>query len=600
MGQGKYYSKKREVTTKIEQLKKKLRNLKEAEEKCRYDVQELEVANKRLLEEHYAEKKILLERNKVLKNDLRARKLSSSRLKKRLDTKVKAEDELRKELQAIQVANKEQQEELYSEMRNMKLQHRRDKQTLEQRNKVLKHDLRIFKISNTKLKRKLDTKVKELQAIKFANKKLQVEHYAETQDMQGREMEIPVERNKRKRKLDTKEKTEEEPPAAKRRVAENIMQLAGNSCAPLYQHQTQTGGISDEEKDSLNGFELIRTVGEGGFGTVVLAKKELPGGSEQLCAIKALRKTGLNSISMAMDETKAMMLASGHPFIVTLHSCLQSKAHFFLVMDYLSEGNLAQQLEVAGKFSEARTQFYAAEITVALQYLHNNGILHRDLKLDNVLVGSDGHCKITDFGVAKTGFFHDRKANTNCGTPFCIAPEVVLNLPYGRGVDWWALGIMMYEMLVGCAPFGYQNDDHQKEKTGGGQEEGDFPRVLNSPCWTPVDMMYGMFGLVKSALFFYKKRGGEEDLDARLDYRITHYEVDYPEDLSPDAVSIIRELLMKDPDKRLGADGSMDTIRNHPFFRGIDWQALEEKRVEPPEMRAKIGERGKLDWQIVK
>jgi len=130
------------------------------------------------------------------------------------------------------------------------------------------------------------------------------------------------------------------------------------------------------------------------------------------------------------------MLTSGHPFITTLYSCFQNKHHIFSVMEYMSGGALKDHLDKVKVFSEKRAKFYAAEITLAVQFLHRHGILHRDLKLENVLVGSDGHCDIADFGLSKLGLFRHCKASTQCRTPFYMAPEIVKNLPYVQGVDW--------------------------------------------------------------------------------------------------------------------------------------------------------------------
>jgi len=296
---------------------------------------------------------------------------------------------------------------------------------------------------------------------------------------------------------------------------------------------------ADDGKVSLHDFQFIRKLGEGAFGTVVLTKGKLPGGPEQLYAIKALKKRSIDSSNICeiMAEKEVFMLTSGHPFITTMYCCFQNTEHVFFVMEYMSGGNLKEQLDEVEFFSEKRTKFYAAEIVLAVQFLHQHGILHRDLKLENVLVDSDGHCKIADFGLSKLGLFRHCKTRTKCGTPFCMAPEIVKNLPYGQGVDWWAVGVMIYEMMTGYPPFDYDEED---------------------------DM-------------------DDDSADDKLEQKIINDEVDFPEDMSLAAVSIVTKLLMKNSHKRLGSTGSVDAVRQHPFFKGINWQALQEKRVQPPE-----------------
>jgi serine/threonine protein kinase len=326
--------------------------------------------------------------------------------------------------------------------------------------------------------------------------------------------------------------------AMKTNVPVQNWQLDGGNCQPQQGRQCGTD-TADDGKMSLHNFQFIRTLGEGGFGRVVLAKGKLPGVPEELYAIKAIKKRGITSsnICMIMAERKALMLTSGHPFITTLYSCFQNKEHIFFVMEYMSGGDLRDQLDKVEFFSEKTATFYAAEITVAVQFLHQHGILHRDLKLENVLVDSDGHCKIADFGLSKLRLFRHCKTSTQCGTPYCMAPEILKNLPYGQGVDWWAVGVMLFQMMTGYPPF---YSDEEEDTDDDYAEDSLYQKIVND-------------------------------------------EVDFPKHMSLAARSIVKELLTKDPALRLGSNGSVNTLRQHPFFKGIDWKALEEKRVKPPE-----------------
>jgi len=142
----------------------------------------------------------------------------------------------------------------------------------------------------------------------------------------------------------------------------------------------------------------------------------------------------------------------------------------------MSGGDLKEQLNEVGFFSENRATFYAAEITLAVQFLHQHGILHRDLKLENVLVYSDGHCKIADFGLSKLGLFRHCKARTQCGTPFCMAPEIMMNLPYGQGVDWWAFGVMIFQMMTGHPPFYCEEEEDTDDDYA---EDNLYQKIVN-------------------------------------------------------------------------------------------------------------------------
>lgn len=193
-------------------------------------------------------------------------------------------------------------------------------------------------------------------------------------------------------------------------------------------------------------------------------------------------------------------------------------------------------IQKARKFDEVRARFYAAEVTLALQFLHKHHVIYRDLKLDNILLDQEGHCKLADFGMCKEGIIEGKTTTaTFCGTPDYIAPEILRELSYGASVDWWALGVLMYEMMVGQPPFEAENEDEL------------FQSILKE-------------------------------------------NVVYPKWISEEAVSILVGFMAKNPDERLGcvaANGREEAIKAHPFFHSIDWEALEERKVKPP-FRPKI------------
>ncbi|XP_076867862.1 serine/threonine-protein kinase N2 isoform X2 [Brachyhypopomus gauderio] len=287
--------------------------------------------------------------------------------------------------------------------------------------------------------------------------------------------------------------------------------------------------IKRKEDLHMDDFRCISVLGRGHFGKVLLAEYKHSG---KLYAIKALKKGDV----VTRDEVDSLMCekrifetinASSHPFLVNLHGCFQTCDHVCFVMEYSPGGDLMTHIHTS-IFTERQTRFYAACVLLGLEFLHQNKIVYRDLKLDNLLMDADGFVRIADFGLCKEGMGHGDRTSTFCGTPEFLAPEVLTDSTYTRAVDWWGLGVLIYEMLVGESPF------------PGDDEEEVFDSIVND-------------------------------------------EVRYPRFLSPESVSIIQKLLQKSPEKRLGA-GEQDAceVKTHRFFQGLDWEALLAKRIKPP------------------
>jgi serine/threonine protein kinase len=493
-----------------------------------------------LQDTHKEEKRALEKENQKLRNENRVQKIVNTKLRKNYTRMMEVEADLQAELQEVKITMKKLQEDKDTEI--IKIKHRREKGFLMEEIRDLRNFVKSLKVTNTNWKKDCEERMKvqkelqeELQTLRVMKNKLQ----KKCDELMGTEMKLRTELGRVKDgnhnlnnywEMEMKDCEEEK----------KILVLRNQELQKELEAIKKRGiNTADDGIVSLHDFQFIRKLGEGSFGTVVLTKGKLPGGPEQLYAIKALKKRNIttSTISEIMAEKEAFMLTSGHPFITTMYSCFQNTGHLFFVMEYMSGGNLKEQLDEVEFFSEKRAKFYAAEIVLAVQFLHQHGILHRDLKLENVLVGSDGHCKIADFGLSKLGLFRHCKTTTKCGTPFCMAPEIVKNLPYGQGVDWWAVGVMIYEMMTGYPPFDY---DEEEDMDGDSAEE-------------------------------------------KLEDKILNDEVTFPDNMSLAAISIVMMLLMKNSQKRLGSTGSVDAVRQHPFFKGIDWKALQEKRVQPPE-----------------
>ncbi|XP_031161899.1 serine/threonine-protein kinase N2-like [Sander lucioperca] len=282
-------------------------------------------------------------------------------------------------------------------------------------------------------------------------------------------------------------------------------------------------------KMQMEDFKYISVLGRGHFGKVLLAEFKKTG---KLYAIKALKKRDIvtrDEVDSLMSEKRIfeMVNASRHPFLVNLHGCFQTSDHVCFVIEYLPGGDLMIHIH-NDVFTEAQTRFYSACVVLGLEFLHLNKIIYRDLKLDNLLMDADGFVKITDFGLCKEGMGHGDQTSTFCGTPEFLAPEVLTDDNYTRAVDWWGMGVLIYEMLVGESPF------------PGEDEEEVFDSIVND-------------------------------------------DVQYPGSLPPDAVCIIQKLLKKNPLKRLGAgEKDANEIKGEKFFETIDWEALMAKTVKPP------------------
>jgi p70 ribosomal S6 kinase len=278
-------------------------------------------------------------------------------------------------------------------------------------------------------------------------------------------------------------------------------------------------------------FELRKVLGKGGYGKVFQVRKLTGDDKGKIFAMKVLKKATIVRNSKDTAHTKAernILEAVKHPFIVDLIYAFQTKGKLYLILEYLSGGELFMQLERDGIFMEDTACFYVSEITLALEHLHRQGIIYRDLKPENILLDAQGHVKLTDFGLCKESIDESTVTHTFCGTIEYMAPEILTRLGHGKAVDWWSLGALMYDMLTGAPPFTAENRKKTIEKILKGK--------LNLPPY-----------------------------------------------LTPDARDLIRKLLKRQIGQRLGSGpADADPIKAHPFFKHIRWVDVISRKLDPP------------------
>ncbi|PVD18659.1 hypothetical protein C0Q70_21209 [Pomacea canaliculata] len=284
----------------------------------------------------------------------------------------------------------------------------------------------------------------------------------------------------------------------------------------------------DDESRSLDykleDLEILSTIGTGTFGRVVLVRET---GTKQYRALKVMAITQVIRLKQVehIKNEKEILATVSHPFIVNMLWCYKDETFLYMLMEYVSGGELFSYLRNMGRFNNITSNFYACEIVCALDYLHARNIVYRDLKPENLLLDTQGHLKITDFGFAKKVM--DRTW-TLCGTPEYLAPEIILSKGHNKAVDWWSLGVLIFEMLVGYPPFYADNP----------------------------------FGI-------YEK--------------ILAGKIEWPKHIDLVAKDLIKKLLVQDRTRRLGnmKNGAEDVMR-HKWFKGVDWEEVITKKLQPP------------------
>jgi len=276
----------------------------------------------------------------------------------------------------------------------------------------------------------------------------------------------------------------------------------------------------------LEDFELLKVVGKGSFGKVMQVMKKDTG---RIYALKTIRKAHIISRSeVAHTLAERSVLAQiNNPFIVPLKFSFQSPEKLYLVLAFVNGGELFHHLQREQRFDINRARFYTAELLCALECLHGFKVIYRDLKPENILLDYTGHIALCDFGLCKLDMKDEDRTNTFCGTPEYLAPELLQGNGYTKSVDWWTLGVLLYEMLTGLPPFYDENTNNM------------YHKIMQEPLTFPS------------------------------------------QDIVPAAArDLLMRLLDRDPQRRLGANGAAD-IKAHHFFSNIDWRKLLQRKYEP-------------------
>uniref|UniRef100_A0A8C2G006 Ribosomal protein S6 kinase n=1 Tax=Cyprinus carpio TaxID=7962 RepID=A0A8C2G006_CYPCA len=295
---------------------------------------------------------------------------------------------------------------------------------------------------------------------------------------------------------------------------------------------------TENKKVGMENFELLKVLGTGAYGKVFLVRKISGHDKGKLYAMKVLKKAAIVQKAKTAEHTRTERQVLEHirqsPFLVTLHYAFQTQTKLHLILDYVSGGEMFTHLYQRDHFSEDEVRIYVGEIILALEHLHKLGIVYRDIKLENILLDSDGHVVLTDFGLSKE-FLEEEKERTYsfCGTIEYMAPEIIRGKAgHGKSVDWWSLGILMFELLTGASPFTLE---------------------------------------------------GERNSQSEVSKRILRCEPPFPSIIGPLAQDLLRKLLVKDPHKRLGSGPrGAEEIKSHAFFKGLNWSDLAEKKVQSP------------------
>ena len=287
---------------------------------------------------------------------------------------------------------------------------------------------------------------------------------------------------------------------------------------------------------ALDKYTTIYVIGKGSYAKVILVRNTEDG---KLYALKVLNKERVElkrQENHVKTERDILVEMNRSPFLVNFFGSFQTPTKLYFILEYCAGGELFNYLQKCKRFDEKTTKFYASQMVLAIEHLHKKDIVYRDLKPENVLIDGDGYIKISDFGLSRINV-KGNDAKSICGTPEYLAPEIIMKIGYGKPVDWWTFGSIVFEMLTGFPPFYTKNRNEL------------FERIKFAPP-------------------------------------------SYPSYLSPTAKNFLECLLRKDPNKRLGATNGAAEVKAHEWFAGINFDDILNKRVVPqfkPKVDANYG-----------
>jgi len=282
--------------------------------------------------------------------------------------------------------------------------------------------------------------------------------------------------------------------------------------------------MASKKKININEYEILQTLGTGSFGRVRLSRHKKNGNYYAMKILKKSEIVKLKQVDHVISEN-TILADIDHPFLVGLCGFHQDDRYLYFSLEYIAGGELFTYLRTEGRISSEHAKFYAGQVVLMFEYMHSKNIIYRDLKPENILIQENGYLKLTDFGFAK---YCDSRTYTLCGTPEYLAPEVLLNKGHGKPVDWWCLGILIYEMIAGIDPF---NDE--------------------------------------DPMAIYQK--------------ILKGKIKFPRDFDKNAKSLVKHLLVADVTKRYGClKGGVKDIKGHRWFNNLDWFKLFNTQIPAP------------------